>query len=96
VGQRGDREERVSGALADGHPADIMWLLKPIEPFMADAAAAFDKPLAEMTGRELVSLIAVLGYGVLLGITAGRVAVALVAGAAQNRVAAVRVPLQLR
>ena len=77
-------------------PADVMWIFKPIEPFMADAAAAFEKPLAEMTGRELVSLIAVVGYGVLLGMTMARVGVALVAGAAQNRVAAVRVPLQLR
>lgn len=74
---------------------DIMWLFKPVEPFLQDANAAWDKPLAEITGRELVSLIAVLGYGFVLGLTMARVGLAVAGGVAQSR-AAVRVPLQLR
>lgn len=74
---------------------DVMWMFKPIEPFLHDAGAALDKPLADMTGRELVSLIAVLGYGFVLGLTVARVGLAVAAGAARSHVA-VRVPLQLR
>lgn len=76
--------------------ADIMWLFKPIEPFLQDAGAALDKPLAEVTGRELVSLIAVLGYGLAVGVTVARLGLAMAGSVAQSRVTAVRVPLQLR
>lgn len=86
----------LSGQAGPRLDGGVMWLMKPVEMFVPDAAAALDRPLAEMTGRELVALIAVLGYALVLGATAARVGLALSASMAQNRVTAVRVPLQLR